>query len=486
MKRIIVIGAGLGGLATACRLAKAGHSVTVIEKNATVGGKVNIIESDGYTFDTGASLVTLPEILEDLFEGCGARIGEHLTLQRLDVICRYRWSDGTTVDTFSDIDRTAEEFSKIDSEDGHALDGYLKDARTKFEIAERTFLDKSLNELPDLLRPSKIPDLLRISSFRKLASLNSSRFKSDKIRQLFNRFATYNGSSPYEVPATFSLIPWTEFGIGAWYVMGGIHEIPKAIASLAKGLGVEIVTGTEVEEIIVEDGTVVGVKTTDGVIRADAVVSNADAVETHRRLLDSGNFSDREPSCSGFVLLLGTRKKFDSLAHHNIFFSDDYRREFDEMFGGKRPASNPTIYVCAASRTDSSQAPDGHENLFVLVNAPYTSNRTDWDSEATAYRNLIVSRLEAAGLHGLEESIDFERVITPKDFETTYHANRGSIYGLSSNGIMAAFKRVPNRSTDFRNLYFVGGAAHPGGGIPLVLLSAKMTAGLLVKDLART
>ena len=484
MKRIIVIGAGLGGLATAIRLANAGYSVTVIEKNRTVGGKVNIIESDGYTFDTGASLVTLPEIIADLFESCGERIDDHLSLRRLDVICRYRWSDGTTVDTFSDITRTAEEFSRIDPEDGRSLAAYLRDAKTKFDIAERTFLDKSLNELPDLLRPSNIPDLLRISSFRTLASLNSSRFNSGKIRQIFNRFATYNGSSPYEVPATFSLIPWTEFGVGAWYVMGGIHEIPKATAALAKRLGVEIVTDTEVEEIVVEDGAAIGVKTADGFFAADAVVSNADAVETHRRLLDSRNFSDREPSCSGFVLLLGTRKKFDSLAHHNIFFSNDYRMEFDEMFGKKRPASDPTIYVCATSRTDPSQAPDGHENLFVLVNAPYTSDRTDWGKEATAYRDLIVRRLEAAGLDGLEESIDFEQVITPNDFESTYHANRGSIYGLSSNGIMAAFKRVPNRSTDYRDLYFVGGAAHPGGGIPLVLLSAKMTSGLVVKDLA--
>lgn len=485
MKRIIVIGAGLGGLATACRLAREGHSVTVIEKNATVGGKINIVESDGYRFDTGASLVTLPDIITELFRDCGARLDEHLGLKPLDVICRYRWSDGTTVDTFADIDRTAEELSRIDPEDGRALKGYLEDARTKFDIAERTFLQKSLNELPDLLTPSNLPDLLRISSFRTLASLNSSRFRSEKIRQIFNRFATYNGSSPYEVPATFSLIPWTEFGLGAWYVMGGIHEIPNAIAALAERLGVEIVTRTEVEEIVVEGRNAIGVRTAKGFLEADAVVSNADAVETHRRLLDSDRFSSREPSCSGFVLLLGTRRKFDSLAHHNIFFSDDYRKEFDEMFGDRRPATDPTVYVCATSRTDSSQAPQGHENLFVLVNAPYTSDRTDWISEAAGYRNLIIGKLEDAGLEGLGDSIDFEKTITPDDFETTYHANRGSIYGLSSNGIMAAFKRVPNRSTDYRNLYFVGGAAHPGGGIPLVLLSAKMTAGLLTKDLAR-
>jgi phytoene desaturase len=485
MKEIVVIGAGLGGLATACRLAKAGHSVTVIEKNETVGGKVNIVETGGYKFDTGASLVTLPETIKELFGHCGANLDDYLELQRLDVICRYNWPDGTSIDTFSDVQRTSDEISKLNPEDGQAFLEYLEDSKTKFEIAERTFLEKSLNELSSLFKPSNIPDLLRISSFRTLASLNASRFKSDKVRQLFDRFATYNGSSPYKVPATFSLIPWTEFGHGAWYVKGGIHEIPKALASLAQSLGVRLFTGTEVKSIIVRDGVVTGIKAAEETFRADAVVSNADAVETHRRLLDSELFSDREPSCSGFVLLLGTKKKFDTLSHHNIFFSGDYGREFEEIFGQKRPATDPTIYICATSRTDSAQAPPGRENLFVLVNAPYTSPSTDWRVEARDYRNLIIKKLENAGLEDLGRSIEVERMITPADFETRYHANRGSIYGLSSNGIMAAFKRVPNRSKDFANLYFVGGAAHPGGGIPLVLLSAKMTSDLLVDDLVR-
>jgi len=486
MKEIIVIGAGIGGLATACRLAKEGHSVTVIEKNETVGGKVNTIETGGYKFDTGASLVTLPKIISDLFEFCGAKVEDYIELQRLDVICRYRWSDGTVIDTFSDVEKTSSEISKINPDDGRAFVNYLEDSKKKFEIAERTFLDKSLNELSSLLRPSNIPDLLRMSSFRKLSSLNEVSFKSEKIRQLFDRFATYNGSSPYEIPATFSLIPWTEFGHGAWYVKGGIHQIPKAIARLAESLGVRIFTGTEVRSLIVREGAVTGIKATDESFRADAVVSNADAVDTHRRLLESSLYSDREPSCSGFVLLLGTRKKFDSLAHHNIFFSDDYRREFKDIFEDKRPAEDPTIYVCATSRTDVTQAPEGRENLFVLVNAPYTNDRTDWKMEAREYRNMIIKRLETAGLDDLTRAIEVERIITPSDFESKYNANRGSIYGLSSNGMMAAFKRVPNRSKDFANLYFVGGASHPGGGIPLVLLSAKMTAELLVDDLAQS
>jgi phytoene desaturase len=217
-------------------------------------------------------------------------------------------------------------------------------------------------------------------------------------------------------------------------------------------------------------------------VGADFVVSNADAVESYRNLLDSEKFQNREPSCSGFVLLLGTRKKFDFLAHHNIFFSDDYEAEFEALFKRKMPSANPTVYVCATSRTDATQAPENHENLFVLVNAPYTSERFDWEKEKRNYRDSIIEKLENSGFEGLKAAIDFERIITPADFETKYRANRGSIYGISSNGIFSAFRRVPNGAREVKNLYFAGGAAHPGGGIPLVLLSGKMTAEMILKS----
>lgn len=482
-KEIIIIGAGLGGLSAACRLAKAGFSVSVLEKNETVGGKVNIVEADGYKFDTGASLLTMRHVLEDLFDFCEKRIEDYLEILPLEPICRYFWTDGTAFDASQNIEKTESEIAKLEPQDVENFRRYLADSRQKYEISERTFLAKSLNDLPSLLTPKNLPDLLRISTLKTLDKHNANYFKSEKLRQLFNRFATYNGSSPYQTPATFALIPYVEFGLGAWYVRGGMYQIPRALERLAAESGVKIYTESEVEKIVVENGKAVGVRVGGEVFAADVIVSNADAIETYRELLPVENrkIEAREPSCSGFVLLLGTRKKFNQLAHHNIFFSDDYKAEFDAIFKEKIPAPHPTIYICATSRTDETQSPANHENLFVLINAPYTNAKVDWEKEKQNYRDLIIEKLESFGLDGLNDSIDFEEIITPTDFETKYRANKGSIYGISSNGIFSAFLRVPNKAKDVENLYFAGGATHPGGGIPLVLLSGKMTAEMIIK-----
>ena len=484
MKKVIIIGAGLGGLAAALRLAKSGFDVTITEKNETVGGKVNQVEADGYKFDTGASLLTMRHVFADLFDFCGRRVEDYLDIVPLDPICRYFWTDKTRFDASSNLEKTVSEIERIAPNDVVNFTKYLADARRKYEIAERTFLAHALNDLPRLLRPKYLKDLLAISSMKTLEKHNAGYFKSPKLQQLFNRFATYNGSSPFQTPATFALVPFVEFGLGAWYVRGGIYEIPKALERLASELNVEIKTNCAVEKIVTEDEKSVGVRLENGeFLKSDYVVANSDAIETHRNLLDEKYFNEkldrREPSCSGFVLLLGVKKKYAQLAHHNIFFSDDYAAEFDALFNDLRPAPNPTIYVCATSATDATQSPDGCENLFVLVNAPYTSSRTDWNIEAGNYRDLIIEKLENFGLEDLNESIEYEKIITPEDFEAQYRTNRGSIYGVSSNGIFSAFLRVPNRSKQIKNLFFVGGATHPGGGMPLVLLSGKMACELI-------
>lgn len=479
---MIVIGAGLGGLSTAIRLAAKGYVVTVLEKNETVGGKVNFLEANGYSFDTGASLLTMPHVFRDLFEAAGKRLEDYLTLEKLAPICRYFWTDETRFDAYQDLQKTESEIERIAPEDTANFSRYINDSRRKYEVAERTFLAHSLNDLPKLIRPKYFADLLAISGTKTLDKHNAKYFKSPKLQQLFNRFATYNGSSPFQVPATFALIPFVEFGLGAWYVKGGIYQIPKALEKLALEAGVEFRFDSTVEKILVEDKKATGVKLQNGdVLKGDFVIANADAIETYRNLIDEKNrpgFSDKriaktEASCSGFVLLLGVKKKFPQLAHHNIFFSDDYKAEFTQIFERKRPAENPTVYICATSRTDSTQAPPDSENLFVLVNAPYTSSQTDWTKEAQNYRNLIIEKLENFGLKDLKNLIEYEKIITPADLESKYLANRGSIYGVSSNSIFSAFMRPPNRARDIGNLIFSSGSTHPGGGMPLVLLSGK-------------
>ncbi|MCA1640220.1 MAG: FAD-dependent oxidoreductase, partial [Acidobacteria bacterium] len=411
-------------------LAKKGFSVTILEKNETVGGKVNLLEADGYKFDTGASLLTMRHILEELFTFAERRIEDYLETVSLEPICRYFWTDSTIFDASTDLQKTETEIEKIEPGDAKNFQRFLNDSRHKYRIAEKTFLAHSLNDLLRLLHPKFFRDLIAISSLKTLDAHNKKYFQSTKMRQLFNRFATYNGSSPFETPATFALIPFVEFGLGAWYVKGGMYEIPKALEKLARELGTEIKTNCAVEKILIERGKAAGVK-----------------------------------------------KQFPQLAHHNIFFSDDYKAEFDAIFKQLRPAANPTVYVCVSSRTDKTQSPKECENLFVLINAPYTSSKTNWQIEADS----IVKKLEDFGLENLEKSIEFEQIITPEDFEKKYATNKGSIYGVSSNGIFSAFLRPPNQSKDVKNLYFVGGATHPGGGIPLVLLSGKMASELISK-----
>lgn len=491
MKKVIVIGAGLGGLSAAIRLAAKGFSVCVLERNETIGGKVNFLASNGYSFDTGASLLTMPHVFRELFEAAGKRLEDYLTLEKLEPICRYFWTDGATLDASQNLSKTENEIAKIEPRDVEGFRKFIADSKHKYEVAERTFLAHSLNDLPKLIRPQYFRDLLAISSLKTLDKHHAKYFQSKKLRQLFNRYATYNGSSPYQVPATFALIPSVEFGLGAWYVKGGIYRIPMALEKLSHELGVKFRFNSQVERVLIENEEAIGVKLKNGeILESDFVVANSDAIETYRSLIDKNSrprFSDKriadtEPSCSGFVLLLGVKKKYAQLAHHNIFFSDNYKAEFDAIFNKKRLAANPTIYLCATSRTDRTQAPPDSENLFILVNAPYTSSETDWIKEAQNYRNLIIRKLESFGLKDLEESIEFEKAITPEDLESKYLANRGSIYGVSSNSIFSAFMRPPNQSRDVKNLFFSSGSTHPGGGMPLVLLSGKMAAELICRQ----
>lgn len=491
VKSVVVVGAGLGGLAVAVRLAARGLRVIVCEKNERVGGKVNIRRAAGYSFDTGASLLTMRHVVEDLFASAGRRLEDYLTLEPLDPICRYTWPDGATFDASADLAHTEAEIGRLAPGDVAGFRRFLDDAKRKYEVAERTFLAHALNDLPRLLRPRFARDLAVVSSWRTLDAHVRRHFCSPRLRQLFDRFATYNGSSPYRAPSVFSLISYAEFGLGAWYVRGGMYELPRALMQLAAELGVELRTGAEVERIVVEDGGARGVILRGGEERrADAVVVNADATNAYLNLLGDEarvermrrRLARREPSLSGFVILLGVARRYEQLAHHNIFFSSDYSAEFRALFDARRLAEDPTIYVCAASRTDSTQAPAGHENLFVLINAPATSERTRWDEERQAYRNLVVGKLEGFGLEGLSRAVEHEESITPEDFERTYLAHRGALYGASSNTLSSALLRPANRSRHIRRLYFAGGTTHPGGGIPLVLLSGRMVAEMVLAE----
>jgi phytoene desaturase len=484
---IIVVGGGLGGLAAAIHLAVRGRRVVLLEKNELVGGKLSLIAESGYTFDTGPSLLTMPGVLRDLYAAAGRRLEEDLTLVPVEPICRYRWPNGTRFDASQSLPLLIQEIARLDPHDIAGFFSFMAYAARIYQAVAGPFLLHPFDGLRDLLTPVALRDAWKIDPFRTVDQAVRAFFHSPYLRQVFNRYATYNGSSPYLAPATFNLIAYIEFVEGGWYVQGGMYELARALERLAGQLGVEVRTRSPVDQVVVRDGAARGVILAGGeCLDAEAVVVNVDPRYAYESLLPAGRMAARlarlEPSCSGFILLLGVDRVYAELAHHNIFFSADYEREFAAIFGKRVPAPDPTVYVSATSRSDPTHAPAGHMNLFVLINAPALHPRVNWSRETTGYRDLIVRKLERMGLEELERHITYERLITPQDIQARYNVAGGAIYGPASNRPWTAFLRPPLRAPDIRRLYFVGGGTHPGGGIPLVLLSGRAGAERVLAD----
>lgn len=497
-REIIVIGAGVGGLAAAIRLGAKGHNVTVIERLERPGGKLNLIEDGGFRFDTGPSLMTLPWVLHDLFAVAGAQLEDHLELVRIEPVCRYFFADGSGFDSSADgptMMTNLEAFSPGAGEDFMAFFG---PAARAWRGSREAFLESPISSPLDFLK-NGLPwtDLTALLPWPTLDGLARRFFRDARMHQFVGRYATYTGSSPYRAPGTLSTVLYSEYAFGAWYVRGGLYRIAQALEKLAQTLGVRFEYGTGVERVLLEDITppimpdpkrryaVEGVELEDGrMLMANAVVCNADAAHLYGDLLPAPLDPRQrrlEPSLSGFVLMLGLEGETPGLAHHNVFFSGDYPLEFRRIFEDQIPAEDPTIYVSVTSRTDPTQAPAGMENWFVLVNAPPTG-RVDWSSEAEAYTKLILEKLAHRGFD-VRDRIRVRHVMTPTDLETRYRTWRGGIYGTSSNGIQSAFLRPQNRSRTASGLYLASGSAHPGGGLPLVMLSGKLAAQALEEDL---
>ncbi len=477
--KVAVIGAGLGGLSAAARLAHAGHEVEVFERAEGPGGKAGTMELDGFRFDTGPSLVTMPFVFEDLFADLGRELADHLRFSRLDPICNYFWPDGTRLSSHHDLDRFGQEVEANTGDGKERLERYMGHVKRVYDVAGEQFLFKSIAEGSSLLNWSTLKALLRsyrMDVRRTMHAANSSFFSDPKMVQLFDRYATYNGSNPYRMPATFNLIQHVEYGIGAYTVDGGIHAIPVAIERLAREEGAVFHYRRPVERILHEGRRVSGLRTSDGDLEFGSVVSNADVVHTYERLL--GDTSSRparrqrtrEPSSSALVFYWGINDAFDQLDVHNIMFSHDYKREFADLFERRVVPADPTVYIHIMSKHVPTDAPSGKEAWFTMVNAPHVAGQ-DWEAEVERTRRAVVERVERTLDIDLEALIAVEGVLTPSDIERSTGSNRGALYGISSNTRMAAFARQRNRSKRYRGLFFAGGSAHPGGGMPLAVLS---------------
>lgn len=489
-KKATIIGAGIGGLASASLLAHRGYNVTVFEKNSSPGGKMNQVKVDGYRFDTGPSLLTMPFILQKVFKTCGDDIDNYLSLSELNPLCRYFFPDEIIFDNYSDPKKSTQQIENFAPEDATAYTHFLNYSEELYKRTADAFLFNPLYSFRDLAELN-FQDFMKIDAFSTVSKKVDSYFSSSYLRKFFKRFTTYNGSSPFKAPATLNVIPHVELNQGGFYVKGGLYKIAESIYQLAEKQGVTFQFNAEVKAIHQKKNTITSVELNEGsIFDTDLLFSNADATETILNLLPENSLSKRrrsrqkaiEPSCSGFVLLLGCKKKWDQLKHHNIFFSEDYTKEFEDIFEKKAMPEDPTIYVANTSASDPGDAPDGCSNLFILVNAPYLTDDQNWENIEEHYTRFLIHRLQKLGLEKLKESIEFQEVITPQDFQKRYLSNRGSIYGTSSNSKLSAFLRPRNKERTFDNLYMVGGSTHPGGGIPLVIQSAFNAVELLSRE----
>lgn len=490
-KKAVVIGGGIGGLSAAIRLQCAGWQVTLLEKNARVGGKMSEISQDGFRWDTGPSVITMRHVFEDLFRAAGRQMDDYLTLLPVDPLTRYFYADGTQIDITRDLQDTLAQIARLDARDVEGYQRYLAYAAQIHRVTGPVFIyDKPPTPASFLRVP--VRDWFKADPFRTMQKAIQAHVQSPYLRQLLGRFATYVGGSPYLAPATLNVIADVELSGGVWYPQGGIYRIAAALERLAQECGVDIHTSAEVSQIHVDRGQVAGVWLSSGVhIPASVIVANADVTSTLNRLLNdqqqikarTKRLSRYEPSCSGFILMLGVEGIHPELAHHNIFFSSDYPAEFNAIFRTLMPPIDPTLYVAITSKTDPDHAPEGCENWFVLVNAPPLSERYDWAIQAEIYRAMIMQRLAERG-YDIEDRIRSEVMMTPADLEKQSWAWRGALYGPSANSPFTVFRRPHNRSADIKGLYFAGGTTHPGGGVPMVMLSGKVAAEMVMADFA--
>ncbi|WP_208103911.1 1-hydroxycarotenoid 3,4-desaturase CrtD [Flagellimonas ochracea] len=485
MPKAIVVGAGIAGIATSIRLKAKNYDVLVLEANTYPGGKLHAVEQNGFRFDLGPSLFTMPQFVDELFELHQKNPRDHFNYKKKAVICNYFWDDGTQFSASSEQSTFSSEAARTFDESKENIENYLKNSKEKYDLTAPLFLEKSLHKLSTYLTKDTLKAILQLGKldiYKSLNDTNKGTFKSKKLIQLFNRFATYNGSSPYQTPGIMSMIPHLEMYYGTFFPKGGMHEITKSLYRLAEQLGVEFRFDEKVQKILVEGGNAKGVQSHRERYTSDIVVSNMDIYPTFKELLSRQKqpkkVLQQERSSSALIFYWGISKPFKELDLHNIFFSNDYETEFEHIFHKKTLSDDSTVYINITSKDEPQDAPEGCENWFVMVNAPGNHGQ-DWDKLKARCRKNIIHKLNKCLNTDIEQLIVSEFTLDPIDIEKHTSSHRGALYGAASNSRFAAFLRHPNFSSRIKNLYFCGGSVHPGGGIPLCLLSAQIVSDLI-------
>jgi len=485
-KKVAIIGSGIAGIATSIRLKAKGFDVTVYEKNSFPGGKLSSFKLGEFRFDAGPSLFTMPQYVDELFDISGENPKDHFKYKRKKIACKYFWEDESIFNAYSDKEKFYDECENKFNVERKQIKKYLDKAKKKFDLTRKIFLEKSLHKINSFLNYETVKALFNLNIYqinKNLDEVNQKEIEEKHLVQLFNRYATYNGSSPYKTPGMMTLIQHLESHYGTYIPLKGMNDISNSLYRLAERKGVKFEFESEVEKIEIQNNQATGIIVNNKLKRFDKIVSNSDVYSTYKYLLKeklNHNSLKQERSSSAIIFYWGIKKIYKQLDLHNIFFSDNYEKEFKYIFDENKIIDDPTIYVNITSKDVPADSPESCENWFVMVNSPFNTGQ-DWEKIKNTLRSNIILKLERILKENISNNIVEERIYTPVDLESNTNSHQGSLYGISSNNKFSAFLRHPNFLKKIPNLYFCGGSVHPGGGIPLCLLSAKIVSNLIEK-----
>ena len=484
---VIIIGSGLGGLSTAIRLAIQGEKVTIFEANHYVGGKMEEWSNAGYRFDLGPSVFTMPQYLEELFQLAGKKISDYLEIEQPELPFNYFFEDGLTINCYADVEKLVKEIANKTEDDEATIWRYLEDISTKFDLTETVFLKNSLHILSNYLTKAALRGMInfpKVEVFRSLNKANEKSLKDERNVRLFNTFASYLGSNPYRAPGVLKVISHFQLNLGVYLPKGGIAAIANALKRLAQELGVRIYCNSPVEEIVLKNKKAIGVRVNKQEYLSKIVISNLDVCQTYPKLLPTitppTRFLNHEKSHSAVVFLWGVDRQFPELALHNMMVSEDMKGEYKALFDRGEFGKDISVYIYISNKTNREDAPKGCENWYILVNAPNDQGQ-NWEELISEVRRKVLKKLKVILKTDLRPHIKFEKVQDPRTFAQKTGTIYGAIYGNSFNGTFSVFRRHPNFTSKVKNLYFCGGTVHPGAGVPLTLLSAKIVAKLISK-----
>ena len=487
-KKVIIIGAGLGGISAAIMLRINGYEVLVFDKNEKIGGKLNYVKEKGYSFDLGPSILTLPQYFRKLFKVAGKNMEDYITIQKVRPHWRNFFEDGTVIDLDPDMQVMKKELAKLDSQSFSQFQKFLDYSNQQYDIIERGYFNQGLDNTIDFIKFYDFPTVFKIDFLRTMHKGVSKYIKNHYLVDILDFFIKYVGSSAYNAPGFMNLMPTIQFKYDLWYATGGMYNIARGFDKYMKELGIQVNLNKEVKKIITDKDRVTAVEVNNEIYPADIIVSNMEGIPTYKNLLEENEkflkkLKKYEPACSGLVIDIGLDIQYPQLAHHNFLFSGNQKEHFNSVFNKKVLPQDPTLYLVDASKTDPSVVPESCSGLKILPHIPYIDKSNPFtQGQYRQYKELIYDKLERFGLTDIRRHIVYEHILTPLDIERMYYSHKGSIYGVVSDLKKNFAFKFPKKSKKYGNLYFTGGTVNPGGGMPMVLLCGQNVCKKILED----